>query len=345
MDKNDELIIVIYGIGGIGATLGGWLSQKNDNVYLLARGENAKALKSNGLILYDYMNIPKPIPVKIIENLSELPKIDVVVITVKNYDLVEVANDIYRKLGDKPVIVGLQNGFENQRILPKYFTKIVYAVVVQSGWWIEPGIFGTRGKGHLTLGTPNNENQEIVEKIVEILNIGIPTRSTQNFQDAVHSKLIINLANATFTLISSDLKDDDEIYMLWQILINAYYEGMKVVKAVGYNEFELRGLLSWKIIEIGRELDKKAAVNNFKGSTRYAWLNSMSQDMIRRQRNKSEIESLNGYLLELADSVGLEVPYNQIIYKLCKEQFDKKPYQSLPVKVVWEKINNELNRK
>ena len=54
--KNDGLTIVIYGIGGIGATLGGWLSQKNDNVYLLARGDNAKALKNNGLILYEREN-------------------------------------------------------------------------------------------------------------------------------------------------------------------------------------------------------------------------------------------------------------------------------------------------
>jgi 2-dehydropantoate 2-reductase len=346
MEKSKSLPIVIYGVGGIGATLGGWLSQKNNNVYLLARGDNAKALKNNGLILYERENNnPEPIPVKVIEDLNELSEVDVVVITVKNYDLEEVANDIYTKLGDIPIVVGLQNGFENQKVLPKYFTKIVYAVVVQSGWRDNPGVFGTRGKGHLTLGTPNNENQEIVEKMAEILNDGIPTRPTQKFQDAAHSKLIINLGNSVFTLISSDLKDDDEIYMLWQILINAYYEGMKVVKAAGFNEFELRGLLNWKVIEFGRELDKNAAVNNLKGSTKYAWLNSMSQDMIRRQRSRSELESLNGYLLKLAESVNIEVPYNQIIYKLCKEQFDKKHYQSLPVKVVWEKIDSELNRK
>lgn len=344
--KNKNLIVVIYGIGGIGATLGGWLSQKSDYVYLLARGDNAKALKAEGLILYEReYNDPEPIPVKVIEDLNELSEVDIVVITVKNYDLEEVANDIYTKVGDKPIIVGLQNGFENQNVLPKYFTKIVYGVVVQSGWRDKPGVFGTRGKGHLTLGTPNNENQEIVETIVEILNLAIRTRSTQNFQDAAHSKLIINLANSVFTLISSELKDDDEIYLLWQILINTYYEGIEVVKAAGYKEFELRGLLSWDVIEIGRKLDKNAAVTNFKGSTKYAWLNSMSQDMIRRQRSRSELESLNGYLLNLAESVSIEVPYNQIIYKLCKQQFEKRPYQPLPVKVVWEKINEELNRK
>ena len=344
--NNDEINIVIYGIGGIGATLGGWLSQKNDNVYLLARGENASVLKSNGLILKNVVsdNI-EIIKVKVIENLNEIPNIDVVVITVKNYDLEEVAKDISDKLGDNPIVIGLQNGFENQKVLPKYFTKIVYAVVVQSGWREESGKFGTRGKGHLTLGTPENKNLKITEKIAKILNLGIPTMTTQEFQDAAHSKLIINLSNATFTLISSDLKDDDAIFKLWNIFMNVYLEGVKVVKAAGYKEYKLKGLPSWNVMEMGKNLDKATAINNFGRNLKYSWFNSMAQDMIHRKKNQSELESLTGYLIKFADSLDIKIPYNRMIYKLSKEQFKKVPYQPLPVEVVWEKITDELNRK
>ena len=346
MNTINTLKIVIYGVGGIGATLGGWLTQGYDNVYLLARGENAKALKTDGLILYETENKnPPPIPVKVIEDLNELTNIDVVVITVKNYDLKEVAKDISKKLGDKPIIVGLQNGFENQHVLPKYFTKIVYCVVVQSGWRDKPGIFGTRGKGHLTLGTPNNENQEIVKNVVEILNNGIPSRMTERFQDAAHSKLILNLSNSTFTLISPDLKDDDAIFMLWNIFLNVYLEGVEVVKSAGYKEFELKGLPSWNVMELGKNLDKATAIKNFGRNLKYSWLNSMAQDMIRRQKNQSELESLTGYLVKLADSLNIKIPYNRVIYELSKQQFEKKPYQPLPVETVWEEINKRLNNK
>jgi 2-dehydropantoate 2-reductase len=347
VDKtNDELTIVIYGIGGIGATLGGWLSQNNDNVYLLARGDNAKALKNNGLILKNVVsdNI-ETIKVNVIEDLNEIPNIEVVVITVKNYDFEEVAKDISDKLGDNPIVVGLQNGFENQKVLPKYFTKIVYAVVVQSGWREEPGKFGTRGKGHLTLGTPENKNLEITEKIAKILNLGIPTITTQEFQDAAHSKLIINLSNATFTLISSDLKDDDAIFKLWNIFMKVYLEGVEVVTAAGYKEYKLKGLPPWNVMEMGKKLDKATAINNFGRNLKYSWFNSMAQDMIHRKKNQSELESLTGYLIKLADSLDIKIPYNRMIYKLSKEQFKKVPYQPLPVEVVWEKINDELNRK
>ncbi|MHA1916507.1 MAG: ketopantoate reductase family protein [Promethearchaeota archaeon] len=346
MGKNiNDLTVVIYGIGGIGATLGGWLSQKNDNIYLLARGENAKVLKSNGLILKNIVsdNV-ETIKVKAIEDLNEIPNIDVVVITVKNYDLEEVAKDISTKLGDKPIVVGLQNGFENQQILPKYFTKYIYCVVVQSGWIEEPGIIGTRGTGYLTLGTPENENQEIAEKIAKILNLGIPTRTTQQFQDAAHSKFVINLSNATFTLISSELKDDDAIFKLWSIFLNVYLEGVEVVKAAGYKEFQLKGLPSWNVMELGRTLDKETAVNNFRRNLKYSWFNSMAQDMIHRNKNQSELESLTGYIVKLADSLNIEIPYNKTIYKLSKQQFKKKPYQPLPVETVWEEINKNLSK-
>jgi 2-dehydropantoate 2-reductase len=341
----NDLTVVIYGIGGIGATLGGWLSQKNDNIYLLARGENAKVLKSNGLILKNIVsdNV-ETIKVKAIEDLNEIPNIDVVVITVKNYDLEEVAKDISTKLGDKPIVVGLQNGFENQQILPKYFTKYIYCVVVQSGWIEEPGIIGTRGTGYLTLGTPENENQEIAEKIAKILNLGIPTRTTQQFQDAAHSKFVINLSNATFTLISSELKDDDAIFKLWSIFLNVYLEGVEVVKAAGYKEFQLKGLPSWNVMELGRTLDKETAVNNFRRNLKYSWFNSMAQDMIHRNKNQSELESLTGYIVKLADSLNIEIPYNKTIYKLSKQQFKKKPYQPLPVETVWEEINKNLSK-
>ena len=341
--NNDDLTIVIYGIGGIGATIGGWLTQKNDNVYLLARGENAQTLESHGLILHERGNDNlEPIPVKVIEDLNEITNIDIIVITVKNYDLEEVAKDISTKLGDVPIVVGLQNGFENQQILPKYFTKVVYAVVVQSGWREEPGKFGTRGKGHLTLGTPENENPEITEKIAKILNLGIPTKTTQQFQDAAHSKLIINLSNATFTLISSELKDDDAIFKLWDIFMNVYLEGVEVVKAAGYKEYELKGLPSWNVMELSRNLDKATAIKNFGRNLKYSWFNSMAQDMIHRQKNQSELESLTGYLVKLADSLNIKIPYNRVIYELSKQQFEKKPYQPLQVETVWEEINKNL---
>jgi ketopantoate reductase len=155
----------------------------------------------------------------------------------------------------------------------------------------------------------------------------------------------MNLANATFTLISSELQDEDAIFKLWVIFMNVYLEGVKVVKSAGYKEFELKGLPSWNVMELGRNLDKSTAIKNFGRNLKYSWFNSMAQDKIHRQKNQSELESLTGYLVKLADSLNIKIPYNRTIYELSKVQFEIEPYQPLPVEIVWEKINDELNKK
>lgn len=341
----DKVNIVIYGAGAIGATLGGWLTQHYKKVFLLARGENAKAMKSNGLILYEKENDnPEPIPVKVIEDLQEVASIDVVVIVVKNYDLEEVAKDIAQKLGDESIIVALQNGIENQNILPNYFTKIIYGVIVMSAWKDEPGVFGNRGKGQIILGTINNANQEILEKITQVFKLAFPTKMTKKIQDAAHSKMILNLANSVFTIINSELKDDTELLKVWKIFIKAFLEGVEIIRAAGYIEHKLKGVPTWAMMKFAETADKGAALDTFKEGLKYYWFNSMAQDMVWQQKNKSELESLNGYLICLADSFGLDVPINRTIYRVCKEQFSKVPYRPLQVNVVWEEINKNLKR-
>ncbi|MFX1591036.1 MAG: ketopantoate reductase family protein, partial [Promethearchaeota archaeon] len=262
--------IIIYGTGAIGATLGGWLTKDYNNVYLLARGNNLRALKSNGLILYeiDEKN-SKTIPVNVIEDLNEVESPEIILIVVKNYDLEEVAKDIYEKVGNNAIIVGLQNGIENQKILPKYFSKIIYGVIVMSAWRDSPGVFGTRGKNLLILGTKNNKNQEILERVTHILNKSFPTKSTKNFQDAAHSKLVMNLINSIFTLIDQKNQDEDSIFKLWKIFVNTFLEGVKIVKAAGYKEYKLKGLPNWKSMEFALNLDRKITLDNFRKSIRF----------------------------------------------------------------------------
>lgn len=341
--KKNQLNVVIYGAGAIGSTLGGWLTKNYENIFLLARGENAKVMKQEGLILYENENNnPEPIPVKIIEDLDELIQVDVVIITVKNYSLEEVAQDIQNKLGNSPIIVALQNGVENQSILPKYFSKVIYGVLVIGAWQDKPGVFGTRGKNLIVLGTKNNENLELLERVTQIFNLAVPTKKTDELQNTVHTKLILNLVNSIFTLINPDIETDSDIFHLWQIFVNTFNEGVKIVRAAGYKEYRLRGVPQWNSMEMAVNLDMNTAVGNFKKNLKFSWRNSMTQDMVLRHRNQSELESLNGYILSLADSNKLIVPYNRTIYELCKDNFSKDPYEPIYVKVVCDKIQENV---
>ena len=127
----------------------------------------------------------------------------------------------------------------------------------------KPGVFGTRGKNLIILGTLNENNQEILGEITDIFNKSFPTIMTKDFQNAAHSKLITNLGNSIFTLIDQKSQDDDSIFKLWTIVVNSFLEGVKILEAAGYKEYELKGLPTWEQMKFGSRLSKKMAVNNF----------------------------------------------------------------------------------
>ena len=71
-------------------------------------------------------------------------------------------------------------------------------------------------------------------------------------------------------------------------------------------------------------------------------LSSMAQDILQRGGAHSELESLNGYFIKLADEKNLSVPYNRAIYDLCKEEFSKPGFKPMDVKDVWARVESRL---
>ena len=58
--------------------------------------------------------------------------------------------------------------------------------------------------------------------------------------------------------------------------------------------------------------------------------------------SESELESINGYFLKMADDNGVKVPYNRTIYEMYKKEFNKPSFQPLDVKDVWREVEKVL---
>ena len=334
-----DLEVIIYGAGAIGASIYGWLTPTYDKIYLLARGENAQAMKSKGLIMYqNSLDNKQVINANIIEDLNEKPNADIIIITVKTYDLQDAAKDIYSKLGDKPIIVALQNGIENQTILSKYFSKVIYGVIMISAWRDKPGVFGYAVKGYVIIGTLDNTLQDEMKNIKKGFIGGLKFRITQNIQEAIHTKLLFNLSNSILTLIKHTEIDKESISKLGHIYYRTLVEGINILEAAGFKEQRLPGLVPWstlkQTVKDSDEIAGKMILNQLEG----VGPNSMFQDIIIRQKTQSELEHLNGYFIKLAEKSGISAPYNSTIYELCKTQFQKKPFEQLEAVYVWKLI-------
>jgi 2-dehydropantoate 2-reductase len=340
---SEKSSIVVVGAGAIGSSITGWIAPKCDNLFLLARGETLEVIKNRGLKSYLKGQRPRAtaLPVHAIGSLAEVELPNVIVITVKNYDLETTAGDLRAQLGDhEPIIVALQNGVHNQQVLPNYFTRVVYGVVCYNAWREGPGEVGHEPRGHIILGTPANDLQDEVQAATRILSLGLDCVPTDRLQDAAHCKLVINQANALMTLVGVQKHPIKSFNVLMHMTFKLWEEGIHLLQAAGFHEHALGHNPSWRFIKMGATLPAFIMGGLFRLNTRRLGLNSMAQDVFGG-RNNTELETLNGYMLSLARQVGFPTPINETIYEKAKERFGP-DFQPMPEQQLWDAIQQKL---
>jgi hypothetical protein len=69
-------------------------------------------------------------------------------------------------------------------------------------------------------------------------------------------------------------------------------------------------------------------------------MSSLSQDVALRGAHDTEIESITGYVVELAAKRGVPAPYNRAIYRLGLERF-RPGFEPLPCEEVLAAVEEE----
>lgn len=333
---NNKLRILVYGAGAIGGSIGGWIAQSYPEITLLARGKHAKTMKSEGLLLHSSKNpISNRIKVHVLEELKADIEFDAVLLTVKNYQLEDAAKDITEKLGSEVLVVALQNGVDNQKVLPKYFKNIIYGVVCYNAWIMKPGHIIYQSKGPVILGAISKQLDSYITDINSIFSKNFSSSITNRIQDAVHCKIVLNLTNALFTLTGLNVVENIDYPSLAFLTAQVLNEGIDIIKASGYKEHKLGSLPSWTTIRFTKLVPTFLRTAVFKRKAKHSVVNSMMQDVFHRKRSQTELESLNGYIIELANKYNIEAPFNRGLYELAKKQFAQQPFKPVdPKKII-----------
>ncbi len=331
--------VVVFGAGAVGSTVGGWLAPHHRSLWFLDRGPVADALRSRGITLYQQgqKERAETVRVQVIDDLGAAPRPDVILLAVKNYSLEKAAELIRDRVGNDVIVVGLQNGVENQAILPRYFRRVLYGIVGYNAWLDEPGVVGYQKRGPLVLGTILNLHQPELGLVADLLNRGVETMITPRLPDAACSKMIVNLTNSFTTLVGHGFREISEPLLFQKLLSNLTYEGVRIARAAGYREWHVGGMPSWALMTAAANLPLFVTRSAFQKNVKKMVISSMAQDILQRGGSDSELESINGYFLRLADAHGVSVPYNRAVYQLCKERFGEAGFRPLDVREVWDR--------
>jgi 2-dehydropantoate 2-reductase len=107
-----------------------WVAENYPATFIMGHGESQAALRANGITTYQFAapaETRRTVRVGVVDRPGGVADAGIVVLTVKNYSLEAVARQVREDLGDRPIIVSIANGIDNQRILPKFFSKVIYA--------------------------------------------------------------------------------------------------------------------------------------------------------------------------------------------------------------------------
>ncbi|MCC7441854.1 MAG: ketopantoate reductase family protein [Bdellovibrionales bacterium] len=332
--------VAIVGAGAVGATVGAWLAPHHENLWLVDLPEVAAKLRASGItsFLGEKPSEREPVKVKVVDSLTNVPSPDLVILCVKNYSLDSVARKLREQLGDSPIVLGLQNGVENQKILPKHFSKVVYGIVAYNAWLESVGVVGYQKKGPLVLGVVDSALNPDRDRVAALLGKGMPIEITDRLADAAHSKMIVNLTNSLTTLIGHPFQPVADRAAFQKLLTSLTSEGVEIARASGFREVKMGGMPSWLLMRAAARLPRFLTRGAFEKNVRKMVMSSMAQDILQRGGTDSELESLNGYFVNLADRAGVRAPINRAIYRLCKERFSRPGFKPMDVTEVLREV-------
>ncbi|MGA3138521.1 MAG: 2-dehydropantoate 2-reductase N-terminal domain-containing protein [Xanthobacteraceae bacterium] len=316
--------ILFIGPGAIGGSVAAWVAENYPATFVIGHGATPAALRANGLTTYQFDEpeaTRRTVRPAIVDRPGEVADAAIVVLAVKNYSLDAVAQQVKDELGDRPIVVSIANGVDNQRILPKLFSKVIYGIASYNARREAPGVIGYQHKLPLLIGTLDNASGAEMRLVQSVLGRGCPTEIVERMQDAIHTKIVVNLTNALDALVGRGARPLSNPAIFQRLLTQTLWEGVRTIRAARHREYRLPGMPSFALLQLTATLPGWLIRPLFRRRLRAMRMSSMTQDVMQHGAQATELESITGYIVDLAAQHGVPVPYNRAILKLGRERF------------------------
>ncbi|HDZ35778.1 MAG TPA: 2-dehydropantoate 2-reductase [Thermococcus sp.] len=290
--------IYVLGAGSIGSLFGALLVRAGNDVTLIGRENQVRAINENGLRVSgveEFTVHPQASPTAP----DEPP--DLLILATKSYSTKTALECARRCIGPDTWILSIQNGLGNEDLALKVTPNVMGGITTNGAMLVEWGHVRWTGRGLTIIGKYPAGEDPFVEKVAEVFrSAGLETSVTESVIGWKWAKVIVNsVINGLGTVLevkNGALKDDP---YLEGISVEIAREGCTVAQQLGV-EFEVHPLeLLWDTIERTR--------GNY---------NSTLQDIRRGKR--TEVDYIHGKIVEYARSVGLEAPRNELLWALIK---------------------------
>lgn len=306
-----SLNICVIGVGGVGGYFGGKLayafSRESDpsaNIFFVARGRHLKAIQQNGLILKSPEFGSRTCRPKLAaERVNDLPEIDVFLICVKGYDLIDVATTIRDQIKENTIMIAPLNGADiRERLRNKIKTGIILpACVYLSSYVEEPGVVVHIGNpGRIIFGRDPDHPDYIPHDIFGLLErSSITYEWKEDANPAIWEKYLFiasfGLVSARYDRTLGEILEEPSLREEVTGIMNEIYAIARRKNVI----------LPEGIVDLSL---KKAGM--FPRDTQ----TSLQRD-IHQRKGKSELELFGGTIIEFGKKLGIPTPITKKIYR------------------------------
>lgn len=296
--------IAVIGAGAMGSLFGGLLSENDNEVTLIDVAKaHIEAINKNGL----YLDTEEgarfiKVPARYANEISEKP--DLIIIFTKTIYSKSALDSAKHLIGENTYIMTLQNGLGNAELIEKYVPKnrIIVGMTNFPSDLVGPGKIRSHGKGIVVAMSADKQDHQILREVEKSFNsAGLNCEITPKAFIHIWEKVAFNAAINTLTAVTrlriGDVSTTEQGYAL---------------------AFEI----AKEVINVANETGVKADIEAVNGNLEMAFeqhknhMPSMMQDMIAKRQ--TEIDSINGAVINEAEVVGIDVPVTRVMYSLIK---------------------------
>jgi 2-dehydropantoate 2-reductase len=299
-----QMKVAIMGAGAVGCYYGGMLARAGHDVVLIGRPQHVEAIERDGLRL-ETQSFDERIGAPHLHasaDASAVAGAQLVLFCVKSTDTLSAGASIAPYLPDDALVLTLQNGVDNaDRLRTAIKQDVAAAVVYVASEMAGPGHVRHNGRGELVI-EPSRQSETVARALIDA---GVPTEISANVRGALWSKLILNCAYNALSAIS-------------QLPYGRLVKGVGVRDAMRDVVAECKAVALADGVTLPPDVD--ANVSRI-AETMQEQYSSTAQDLARGKR--SEIDHLNGYVVQRGEALGVATPANRLLHTIVKLVEDK----------------------
>ena len=314
--------IGILGAGAVGSYVGAALAATENDVVLVGRRPLPLEIHSSGFALVDLDGDTRRVDASRISyrtSISALADREIVLCCVKSGQTLNAARELGRVVDRRCIIVSLQNGLGNADTLrselagSSVLRGIVGFNIVERG----PGVYRRTTSGPLVIEAATDER--VTSLAASLQRSGFEVKLSPDIRALQWAKLLVNLNNAVSALSSRPTQD-----LLFQagyrrIMAAVVREALSVMKKAGIRPARLTVLpTSWIPCLLGIPTPLLRAVARRQLRVDPEARSSMWEDLTRGR--PTEVDHLNGEIVRLAESVGVDAPLNRRLVEVVHEE-------------------------